>query len=55
MPGRPKSDETIQKEVRALFRKQKKINEKASVKYDLPKKYFSTGDYASTGYYEYFR
>jgi hypothetical protein len=43
------------KEIAALFRKQKKINEKASVKYDLPKKFFSTGDYASTGYYEYFR
>jgi hypothetical protein len=48
MPGRPKSDETIQKEVRALFRKQKKINEKERVKYEPIK-------FRSSGYYEYFR
>jgi len=48
MPGRPKSDETIQKEVRALFRKQKKINEKEGVKYEPIK-------FRSSGYYEYFR
>jgi hypothetical protein len=47
MPGRRKKDETIQKEIADLFRKQKKINEKANIKYEPIK-------FRSTGYYEYF-
>lgn len=47
-PGRPKKPEKIEKEIADLFRKQKKRNEAANVKY-IPKKY------ATTGYYEYFQ